>query len=344
MGTHPIFESDFDCLTDMSDPVILSYFDSLLRQSDIALLEKPNWLNDKIIGFAFQYYQEDVFKNENVCLVDPSVTQMVKLCSSPFDVQALLSSLELEKKSIVLISINDNDSVEAGGSHWSLLAWVKTEKKFYHFDSWGNAPSKHSALQTANKISAAIGSPMPVDLSEMEVNRQENGYECGMHVLEIAYQLIDTKFYFSVDSWQPDCVNVSQCRLRLKSAVARLAKESTPISPLLMKKEVLLVSKREEFEKNLEKLVFEEISLVSQDFNLTTKLNQAAGFQFGKVESELGAIATKMTESKLRQNQIETLESKLDDLLEDLENVERNVNKLESYSKKLEDQVEKHFK
>ena len=42
----------------MSDPVILSYFDSLLRQSDIALLEKPNWLNDKIIGFAFQYYEE----------------------------------------------------------------------------------------------------------------------------------------------------------------------------------------------------------------------------------------------------------------------------------------------
>ena len=31
----------------------------------------------------------------------------------------------------------------------------------------------------------------------MEVNKQENGYECGMHVLEIAYQLIDTKFYSS---------------------------------------------------------------------------------------------------------------------------------------------------
>ena len=51
-----------------------------------------------------------------------------------------------------------------------------------------------------------------------------------------------------------------------------------------------------------------------------------------------------MAESKLRQNQIKTLESKLDDLLEDLENVERNVNKLDSYSKKLEDQVKKHFK
>ena len=31
----------------------------------------------------------------------------------------------------------------------------------------------------------------------MEVNKQENGYECGMHVLEIAYQLIDTKFQSS---------------------------------------------------------------------------------------------------------------------------------------------------
>ena len=41
-----------------SNRIVLSYFDSLLRQSDLALLEKPNWLNDQIIAFAFQYYQE----------------------------------------------------------------------------------------------------------------------------------------------------------------------------------------------------------------------------------------------------------------------------------------------
>ena len=42
----------------------------------------------------------------------------------------------------------------------------------------------------------------------MEVTRQENGYEYGMHVLEIAYQLIDTKFYSSgglKTSSYPDC-------------------------------------------------------------------------------------------------------------------------------------------
>ena len=38
-------------------------------------------------------------------------------------------------------------------------------------------------------IIATIFGPTNVetDKREMEVNKQENGYECGMHVLEIAY-------------------------------------------------------------------------------------------------------------------------------------------------------------
>ena len=44
----------------MTDPVVLNYHDSVLRKSDLLLLEKPNWLNDNIIAFAFQYFQEVV--------------------------------------------------------------------------------------------------------------------------------------------------------------------------------------------------------------------------------------------------------------------------------------------
>lgn len=91
-------------------------------------------------------------------------------------------------------------------------------------------------------------------------------------------------------------------------------------------------------------MVFEELVIAAQDFNLTTKLNQAAGFQYGKIESELGAVAAKMAENKQRENQIEKLETKLDDLLEDLGSIEKNVSKLDAYSKKLEDQVKKHLK
>ena len=37
------------------DPIVLSYHNSLLRQSDLALVDGPHWLNDKVIGFYFEW-------------------------------------------------------------------------------------------------------------------------------------------------------------------------------------------------------------------------------------------------------------------------------------------------
>lgn len=36
------------------DKVLLSYHDSLLRESDVDLLKGSDWINDKIIGFYFE--------------------------------------------------------------------------------------------------------------------------------------------------------------------------------------------------------------------------------------------------------------------------------------------------
>ena len=38
----------------MADEVVLNFQDSLLRKSDVKLLEEGQWLNDKIIGFMFE--------------------------------------------------------------------------------------------------------------------------------------------------------------------------------------------------------------------------------------------------------------------------------------------------
>ena len=35
-------------------PVVLSFHDCLLRESDVNLLDEPYWLNDKIIEFAYE--------------------------------------------------------------------------------------------------------------------------------------------------------------------------------------------------------------------------------------------------------------------------------------------------
>ena len=49
------------------------------------------------------------------------------------------------------------------------------------------------------------------------------------------------------------------------------------------------------------------------------------------------------TQNEVRSEQISNLEAKLDELLEDLDNTERNVSKLDKYSKDLEEAVKKHF-
>ena len=38
----------------MADDIVLNFEDSLLRKSDVELLERGRWLNDKIIGFMFE--------------------------------------------------------------------------------------------------------------------------------------------------------------------------------------------------------------------------------------------------------------------------------------------------
>ena len=39
------------------DKKVLSYGDCLLRESDVRALSDGEWLNDKIIGFAFEYVE-----------------------------------------------------------------------------------------------------------------------------------------------------------------------------------------------------------------------------------------------------------------------------------------------
>lgn len=56
---------------DNNNPVVLSYHESLLRRSDVDLLRGPNWLNDTIISFYFEYLEIDRFKRNNRLLFVP---------------------------------------------------------------------------------------------------------------------------------------------------------------------------------------------------------------------------------------------------------------------------------
>ncbi len=108
-----------------SDPILVSYHDSIVRLSNLQTLDDSNWLDDNIITFAFEYLQYgSKFTNDNQNLfvfVTPPVVQLLKMSDDLFAEQ-LLQSIDFLEKKFLILPINNNKQVTIfGGSHWSLL-------------------------------------------------------------------------------------------------------------------------------------------------------------------------------------------------------------------------------
>lgn len=145
-----------------SSSVVLSFHEILLHQSDVELLNGPFWLNDNIISFYFEYLEKVTFaKNKDLLFVSPEVTQCIKMVQAS-DIKLFLEPLGIDKKKFVFFALNDNNSPDvAGGSHWSLLVYSKSDSCFFHVDSlsgsnhdvaWDFSSHLMSYLSKAGKI------------------------------------------------------------------------------------------------------------------------------------------------------------------------------------------------
>jgi sentrin-specific protease 8 len=108
-----------------SDPILVSYHDSIVRKSNLKTLDDSNWLDDNIITFAFEYLQyESKFPKDNKNIfgfLTPPVVQLIKMSDDLFAEQ-ILQSIDFLDKQFLILPINDNERVTVfGGSHWSLL-------------------------------------------------------------------------------------------------------------------------------------------------------------------------------------------------------------------------------
>lgn len=166
------------------DPVVLSYMDSLLRQSDVLLLDPPCWLNDHIIGFAFEYFASEQFRDlsDQVCFVGPEVAQFIKCTASQEELALFLEPLNLLQKKVIFLAINDNSNQAAGGTHWSLLAYFRDKNCFAHYDSHTRSNSSH-AKQVARKLEIFLSKKDKIAFIEEKAPAQQNSYDCGMYVI-----------------------------------------------------------------------------------------------------------------------------------------------------------------
>ncbi|XP_077420038.1 sentrin-specific protease 8 [Vanacampus margaritifer] len=174
------------------DPIVLSYQDSLLRRSDVSLLEGPHWLNDQIIGFAFEYFASERFQilGESVVFVSPEVTQFIKCASCPEELAMFLDPLVLASRRWIFLAVNDNNDQSAGGSHWSLLVYHHKSNHFSHYDSQNGSNSLH-ARRIASKLEPMLCVGRKSSFVEELTPVQENSYDCGMYVICITEALCE---------------------------------------------------------------------------------------------------------------------------------------------------------
>lgn len=162
----------------MSEPVVLSYHDSVIHESECELLQGPHWLNDTLIQFHLDYLEHAAFPAADVAFVGPDVAQFARLCPAG-DLTSFLEPLRLPSRRGALIVVNDCERADApGGTHWSLLVFAAG--KFIHYDSLsdGNqSVARHMARRLAPHLSASA------KVEEAVCGRQQNGYDCGVFVI-----------------------------------------------------------------------------------------------------------------------------------------------------------------
>ncbi|KAK9811425.1 hypothetical protein WJX72_003778 [[Myrmecia] bisecta] len=227
--------------TDSEDPdsKVLSYGDVLLRKSDVDLLRGPFWLNDQIIAFYYEYLLNEAHKLiQKVTLLLGGATTFFLAHAGSEDVQAMARSWQLPSRSLIIAAINDNPYVdEAGGSHWSLLAYTRQDHTFRHYNS-----SKGLNRDAARKGADVLGRLLVQEgktpaYVEAKTPQQSNGNDCGIYLLAITEMLCNERATGALDILDMEQVltelltpaHISRLRSRILKLITDRIRAGNPV-------------------------------------------------------------------------------------------------------------------
>eukprot|EP00013_Stygamoeba_regulata_P015481 CAMPEP_0177669562 /NCGR_PEP_ID=MMETSP0447-20121125/23527_1 /TAXON_ID=0 /ORGANISM="Stygamoeba regulata, Strain BSH-02190019" /LENGTH=210 /DNA_ID=CAMNT_0019176477 /DNA_START=186 /DNA_END=815 /DNA_ORIENTATION=+ len=168
-----------------------SYYDSTLYPADVDLLSGPAWLNDNVINFYFEYLTHDVFARYTpvAAFLGPSVAFMLAFCDEN-DAKELLEPLNLSDKEFVFLPLNDNAScTAAGGTHWTLLMFVRSLQTFFFCNSQagGQQPQRDRVACTLSHTLSILDH----QTISLRVPQQLNSYDCGVYVCAFTKLIMD---------------------------------------------------------------------------------------------------------------------------------------------------------
>ena len=138
------------------DPVVLSYMNSLLRQSSHYWILQTGSMTI-LLGFPWNILPSqfhDCF--DDICFISPKVTQVIKWLSTQQRSPCSLSPQISPTRELYFLSINDNSDLTVGGTHWRLLVYLQGKNGFFqNYDSYGS--NSFHAEQVAEKLEAFSG-------------------------------------------------------------------------------------------------------------------------------------------------------------------------------------------
>lgn len=149
----------------------------------VELLNGQRWINDQIIAFFMQYLEHDkyAYASSKLLFVPPSITQLIKMCAEPENLRVFLEPLRVDNKELIFFPVNNNETVDAGGTHWSLLVFVRVEDMFYIFDSIRN--QNKTATKKIYQVLKHGLNCHSAGYHEHASTQQINLYDCGIHLL-----------------------------------------------------------------------------------------------------------------------------------------------------------------
>lgn len=216
--------------------LLVNFHDAVLYESDLELLEsRTAWLNDACIHYGMQSLQHRQRHATTHCLfMDPAVISfLMHQCT---DDEELLEFMEgnstLQQAKRILCPISDGHVPSEqwqrrSGTHWSLLIIEEQcngdSTHFYHWDSVRGSNDR-AAQAVAGKFAAILQHNATPTVVTCASPQQNNGYDCGLHVLAAAEFLtplesLDSKSLLGLNT------NLLELRRQLADDVKERSKE-----------------------------------------------------------------------------------------------------------------------